>query len=75
MGEASDVDRIGAADLIDEARSWGLSPARAHRIVAETVERFGNALTATAAELPGTPAALVEHLELRASEPRFQVAG
>lgn len=44
IGGETDIDAVRFRHLVDEARSWGTSPGRARRIVAETIEGLRAAL-------------------------------
>lgn len=54
------IERVTAERIVNEARSWGLSPRRAQMIVDEYLERLPLAIEHAVSETNGVPQALVD---------------
>ncbi|MEB3328213.1 MAG: HipA domain-containing protein, partial [Candidatus Sericytochromatia bacterium] len=61
------IHAITASDVVAEAVSWGLPPARTAARVEELLRRLPSAIAMAAREVPAAPEALVELVVCRAS--------
>jgi len=69
IGGQTDVDAVRLRHLVDEGRSWGMSPGRAQRIVTETIERVRSALDMVPAPIDDLKRLVARRIDTVATDP------
>ncbi|HWL44719.1 MAG TPA: HipA domain-containing protein [Ilumatobacter sp.] len=70
IGGETDIDAVRLRHLVDEARSWGMSPGRAQRVVIEAVDGLRAALDSVAAPIDDLKRLVARRIDIVAARSR-----